>query len=194
MTRLALSDGRHVEVRQLGPNDALALVDAVGEADPADLRRRFMGCPPPASFLVERLLAADGVHNFALGAFDDTGRLVAVAQFDRPDDRPTAEVAVEVATDWQHHGLGTGILEALAMEARERGIRRLTAQFFADNLPIRRLLDDLSSWVAVSYDAGEGQVVIDLGQLPEPEPEAQIPAAQIPAARGRATQPAARRA
>src|SRR3954453_15503046 len=117
-----LADGRRVTIRMLDARDADALVAAVRRADPMDLRRRFMGVPPPPSYLVKQLKRADGVHDLVLGAFDETGRLVAVAQFDRPDDRPTAEVAIEVAKDWQHDGLGIELLNRLAALARKRGI------------------------------------------------------------------------
>src|SRR4051794_28239848 len=117
-----LTDGRAVSIRPLEGRDADALVAAVVNADPMDLRRRFMGVPPPPSYLVRQLKRADGVHDLALGAFDDRGRLVGVAQFDRADDEPTAEVAIEIAKDWQHVGLGTRMMTRLAALALEQGV------------------------------------------------------------------------
>jgi hypothetical protein len=96
-----LTDGRSVGIRPLTPGDAPALIAALGRADPMDLRKRFMGTPPPTSYLVEQLNRADGIHDLPLGAFADDGRLVGMAQFDRVDDGPSAEVAIEVAKDWQ---------------------------------------------------------------------------------------------
>src|SRR5579872_1413432 len=90
-----LTDGRRVIVRRLRPDDADALCAAVAAADTEDLRRRFMGTPPPVSWLLAKLRAADGVHDYPLAAFTPEGRLVAVAQFDRADDGPTAEFAIE---------------------------------------------------------------------------------------------------
>src|SRR5581483_9369884 len=100
---------------------------------PWDLRRRFMGVPPPVSFLVKQLMRMDGVHDLAVGAFDETGRIVGIAQFDRLDDRPQAEVAIEVAKDWQRDSLGTELLTALADRARAQGIETFTATYYADN-------------------------------------------------------------
>ena len=162
-TTVILADGRCVRIRELLPTDADALVAAMADADPADLRRRFMGCPPPASYLVERLDAADGVNNLALGAFAEE-RLVGVAQFDREDGSPTAEIAVEVATGWQNAGLGTALLRRLGQLARQRGVHHFTATFFAENLPLRRLLRDVGPLVATTYAAGEGYADIDLDQ------------------------------
>ena len=162
-TRVVLADGREVVIRELLPTDEAALVAAVESADEADLRRRFMGCPPPISAIVERLRQADGWHNFALGAFSADAELVGIAQFDRVDDESsTAEIAIEVANGWQTRGLGTALLERLAECARERGVRRFTATFFADNAPLRRLLRDFAPLVQPTYEAGEGFLELDL--------------------------------
>jgi RimJ/RimL family protein N-acetyltransferase len=162
-TRIVLADGREVAIRELLPTDEAALVTAIESADEADLRRRFMGGPPPVSALVERLKQADGWHNFGLGAFTADGELVGVAQFDRvDDDSPTAEIAIEVANEWQTQGLGTALLQRLAECARERGVHRFTATFFADNAPLRRLLRDFAPLVQPTYEAGQGFLELDL--------------------------------
>jgi acetyltransferase len=162
MATFVLADGRQVEVRVLGPQDAPALTAAVEHADPMDLRRRFMGSPPPASVLVRFLRAADNVHDLAVGAFDPTGRLVGVAQFDRTDDRPAAEFAIEVAADWQRLGLGRRLLQELAEHARAVGIERFSATYYADNLAVRRLLQRSGLVVASGIDQGEGYALLDL--------------------------------
>jgi RimJ/RimL family protein N-acetyltransferase len=162
MTRVILTDGRRADIRVLGPSDAPALEAAVAHADPLDLRRRFMGSPPPASTLVRFLRKADNVHDLALGAFDMDGRLIGVAQFDRTDDAPSAEFAIEVAADWQRVGLGRRMLEELAEHARTLGITRLTATFYADNLAVRRLLHGSGLVVASGVDQGDGFAVLEL--------------------------------
>src|SRR4051794_12093974 len=111
--RVVLRDGRAVQVRRLDPSDAGALAAAVAAADRWDLRRRFLGTPPPTRMLLAQLAHADGVRDLALGAFDAAGQLLAVAQFDRFGDEAVADIAVEVAKDWQDAGLGTLLLEQL---------------------------------------------------------------------------------
>ena len=162
-----LTDGRRVSIRPLDERDSDALVAALGRADPMDLRRRFMGVPPPASYLVQQLKRADGVHDLVLGAFDDNGRLVGVAQFDRVDDQPSAEVAIEVAKDWQHDGLGVALLTRLSELARQQGIHEFTATYFADNIAIRRLLRDVGHVVTSGYDHGEGHMQLSLDEVRE---------------------------
>ena len=161
-TWVVLADGRCVRLRELGPDDAPALVAAYDAADPDDLRRRFMGCPPPASYLVRQLKAADGLNHLAIGAFSQVGELVGVAQFDRSDGEPDAEIAIAVASSWQTVGLGTDLITRLAQIARTRGVHHFKATFFADNLPLRRLLRDANSLVTTTYAAGEGFADFDL--------------------------------
>lgn len=163
-SRVAVDDGRAALIRRLTPADEPALRAALLHADPLDLRRRFLGPPPPASTIVGLLQRVDGLHDLALGAFDDHGRLVGVAQFDRTDDLPTAEIAIELATSWQHHGLGRRMLNALADEARAVGITRLTASYYADNLPVRRLLHHTGRVIESGISQGQGYAVLDISE------------------------------
>lgn len=156
--------GRRVHIRRLGPADVNALRAALNHADPIDLRKRFLGPPPPASTIVRQLQRVDDVHDLALGAFDEAGHLIAVAQFDRRDDEPTAELAIEVGTGWQRQGLGRALLDALIAEARSLRITRLTATYYADNLPVRRLLHHSGLVMESGFEAGQGYAVLDLSE------------------------------
>lgn len=159
---MTLDDGREVLVRRLTAADEPALRAALTHADPMDLRRRFLGPPPPTSTIVRQLHRVDDVHDLALGAFDAAGRLVGVAQFDRTDDQPVAEFAIELGTAWQRHGLGRLMLDALVEEARAVGITRLTASYYADNLPVRRLIHHSGRVVESGISAGQGYAVLDI--------------------------------
>jgi RimJ/RimL family protein N-acetyltransferase len=158
-----LADGRQVTVRSLAADDAAALVTAVEHEDPWDLRRRFMGTPPPSHVLVKQLLRADGFHDLAIGAFTDDGQLVGLAQFDRLDDGPSAEIAIEVSHEWQRIGLCTALLTTLVGLARARGVREFTATYYGDNVAIRRLLHDIGCAVESGFDHGAGYARINLG-------------------------------
>lgn len=149
-------------VRRLTAADEPALRAALSHADPVDLRLRFLGPPPPMSTIVRHLRRVDDVHDLALGAFDERGRLVAVAQFDRVDDEPVAELAIEVGTGWKGVGLGRALLSMLTDEARALGITRLTASYYAENLPVRRLLHRTGLLSESGISAGEGYAVLDI--------------------------------
>lgn len=162
--RIRLDDGREVLIRRLTAADEPALRAALSHADPMDLHRRFLGPPPPAATIVRLLRRVDDVHDLALGAFDDRARLVAVAQFDRVNEDPVAELAIEVGTGWQHHGLARILLDALADEARALGIARLTASYYADNIPVRRLIHHSGLVVESGISQGQGYAVLDISE------------------------------
>lgn len=157
-----MRDGRDVLIRRLTLTDAPALAAALTQADPWDLRKRFLGAPPPLRVLVERLEHADGVHHLGLGAFTTDGSLVGVAQFDRNDDGPSAEIAVEVATDWQRQGLGTALITSLAQRALDCGVTRFTATYYADNLAITDLVRAAPCAVVTRTEGGQGYAELDL--------------------------------
>lgn len=80
-----------------------------------------------------------------------------------PDDDDVAEVAIAVADDFQHNGIGGRLLAAGVGWARREHIGQLTATMFADNAPIHRLLAGLglpSRWTQLG--AGVAEITIDL--------------------------------
>lgn len=161
--RVTLSDGRRIRLRPLTAADAVALADAIHAADSFDLYRRFMGRPPATHVLVRLLSAVDGIHDAVLGAFDGDERLIGVAQFDRADDESSAELAIEVATRWKRCGLGTAMLRELSAMAAARGITRLTADYFTDNVPLIRLLHATGASRAIG--ASDGASTAELNVL-----------------------------
>jgi RimJ/RimL family protein N-acetyltransferase len=161
---MRLADGRTVQIRPLTSADGDALIDAIAGADSFDLYRRFMGSPPAPHVLVRLLGAADGVHDAVLGAFDGA-TLVGVAQFDRGDDEPTAELAIEVATAWKRCGLGAAMLRALAGLAASCGITTLTAVYFADNAALCHLLQATGASRWTGSEGGASSAELDLRKL-----------------------------
>lgn len=159
-----LRDGRCVHTRPLRPSDAAAVAAFFAAADPIDLRRRFLGQPPPLSRVAAHIVAGDGIDRLALGAFDEAGTIVGIAEFDRIGDTATAELAIEVATPWQHGHLGTILVRRLGRVARSVGIERFTAVFFADNIAIRRLLRRAGAG-ATTFADGEGHLTLELGRM-----------------------------
>src|SRR4029079_8914621 len=91
--------------------------------------RFFSPVPAPTAAHLERLTTVDYDTHMALVAQlgDD---VVAVARYDRAGD-DEAEVAFSVQDDQQGRGLGTLLLEHLAVDARAHGITTVSA----DTLP-----------------------------------------------------------
>jgi acetyltransferase len=163
--RVTLPGGQVLTIRPLETADEDEVREAFRTADPFDLHRRFMGCSPPIETILRYLNRADGLHALAIGAFSAEGRLVGLAQFDRPGDGPTAEFALEVAHEYQRKGLGGELLADLEERAQRVGVHRLTATFYADNFPIRQLLGHTGQLQSTSYDCGEGAACLNPDNL-----------------------------
>src|SRR6185437_917891 len=73
-----------------------------------------------------------------------------------------AELAVAFADDWQHHGVGTRLTEALAQRARQEGVTRFTALLFADNTPMLHLIKSLGAVHDMSVHQGIVELTVEL--------------------------------
>ncbi len=84
---------------------------------------------------VERFTHVDYENRLALVAEVDH-RLIGVGRFDRRPEKDVAEVAFVVADDYQHHGIGSLLLDELATAARDRGISTFVADTLHENHPM----------------------------------------------------------
>jgi RimJ/RimL family protein N-acetyltransferase len=145
---VVLDDGKKVVVRCIRPADRDALRAAFHALAPETRYQRFMGhfsdlTPAMLTYLTE----VDGHDHVAIIAVP-AGRtrgtpleILAVARFIRlRDDATSAEVAVTVSDALQGLGLGTQLLELLALAAKERGIDKLVAHVLDGNAPMKRIL------------------------------------------------------
>jgi acetyl coenzyme A synthetase (ADP forming)-like protein len=127
---VVLSDGGTVRIRPIRPDDERRLLGLYERLSDESLYLRFFSpVPAPTAAHLERLTTVDYDAHMALVAQlgDD---IVAVARYDRTDT-DEAEVAFSVQDDQQGRGLGTLLLEHLAVVARSNGI----TTFSADTLP-----------------------------------------------------------
>lgn len=84
---------------------------------------------------LERIVSGSGL---SLAAFDDEGRIVALAEY-ACEGEARAEIAIVVADEWQRRGLGERLLAALLERARRAGIARLDGVTRTGNDAMRRL-------------------------------------------------------
>jgi GNAT superfamily N-acetyltransferase len=131
---LRLRDGTELEARPIGPTDKAALRAAFHRMSPESRYRRFFS---PLTDLSERDLAylteIDHHDHEALAAIDPgSDGIVGVARYVRTEDA-RAEASIAVVDEWQHRGVGTGLLELLAARAREEGITHFVALVLSDN-------------------------------------------------------------
>lgn len=138
MERIELRDGSQIEIRPISPDDKRALVDGFERLSPESRYRRFL---TPVQRLQPGLLAylteVDHHDHEALVARSHTGEPLGVARYVRTEQPDTAEAAVAVVDHWQGRGVGTALLQRLAVRAREEGIGWFTATLLAENREMR---------------------------------------------------------
>jgi GNAT superfamily N-acetyltransferase len=125
-------------VRPIRPEDAERLVAFHRHLSPHSVYLRFFSVHPELSKAeVARFTTVDYEDRLALVALDGD-RLIGVGRFDRRPREAEAEVAFVVADEYQHHGIGSLLLDELARAARQRGIDTFRADTLAEN---RAMLD-----------------------------------------------------
>jgi GNAT superfamily N-acetyltransferase len=147
MAAHALTDGTHVSIRAMRPDDREGLHEAFKRLSAASRYSRFLRPMGDLSDdLLDYLTKIDGKDHVALVATkesldlkDESG--VAVGRFIRlPDRKRSAEVAITVADACQGRGLGTLMLRALADAARRVDVDTFVAEMLGDHRAIPRLV------------------------------------------------------
>jgi GNAT superfamily N-acetyltransferase len=157
MSEATLRDGSRVEIRPVRRSDAELLLRGFERLSEESRYRRFLCSMPELSEAMVRYLTDVDHHDHeAVVALDPaTGEGVGVARYVRDGDRrERAEAAVTVIDDWQRRGLGTLLLELLAVRAREEGIDRFTALMLASNDEMMELLQSLGPVRVMDREAG----------------------------------------
>lgn len=160
---IRLKDGRSVFIRAVVPGGAPELAFELEAADPQTLYHRFFRPSIRVDAeLLTHLTVLDYDRRMALAAFGESG--VAIARYEGTPDSDIAEVAVAVKPEWRRVGLATILLFRLQQAAHARGIRRLRADFLADNEAARALIAR-AGFGTPEYELGVGSVENDLTEL-----------------------------
>jgi acetyl coenzyme A synthetase (ADP forming)-like protein len=131
-----LRDGGTLRLRPPTPDDVDALLGFYRALSTQSLHRRFHGLPQLGPQLVESLISPDWTERGALvGALTDEAgeRIVAIGNYVRLRDPALAESAFAVADAEQGRGIGTRLLEQLALRAADVGIERFVAEVLPAN-------------------------------------------------------------
>lgn len=149
-----------ISLRPIRPDDAPRLVDFHRHLSPDSVYRRFFSVHPTLSAAeVERFTRVDHIDREALVAADGD-RLVAVGRYDRGPGPTEAEIAFVVADEYQHHGIATALLDALADAAGPAGIATFVASVLAEN---RAMLDVFRhSGLPMTTTTDDGVVTVGL--------------------------------
>jgi GNAT superfamily N-acetyltransferase len=136
--RDVVTEGLRYHVRPIRPDDAAKLVEFHATLSPRSVYLRFFSAHPTLSAAeVTRFTEVDYERRLALVATVGD-RLIAVARYDRPPGASDAEVAFVVDDEYQHHGVGSALLDELAEAALARGVTTFMAETLVEN---RAMLD-----------------------------------------------------
>ncbi|QTE28346.1 bifunctional acetate--CoA ligase family protein/GNAT family N-acetyltransferase [Pengzhenrongella sicca] len=171
---VVLRDGGTAHLRPITPTDASALqAFHVGQSERSTYLRFFAALQELSARDLERfthvdhrdrvaLIAVQEVATDAAVAGDDaTTQIIGVARYDRitPDE---AEVAFNIADAHHGRGLGSALFEHLAAAARERGVRRFTAEVLPQNGRMIAVFREAGFDISQTIDDGVVTVSFDI--------------------------------
>jgi RimJ/RimL family protein N-acetyltransferase len=165
---LSLHDGTPAMIWPLLPTDGRALREMFRRLSPQSRQRRFLSALSDLDdAMIQRLVGeVDGVHHVALVLVvlppEGEEWPVGVARLVQdPADPASAEIAFTVADEWQGHGVGTALVEAL-IQRRPAAVTRLHADVETENLASLALLTRAGRMSSGVARRGIMDVTIDL--------------------------------
>jgi acetyl coenzyme A synthetase (ADP forming)-like protein len=163
---VVLRDGSTLRLRPTSAGDEQALLDFFGRLSPDALHLRFQGAVRVDAHLVAPFLGGDGEETLSLVGelLDEHGmpQIVGIGTYVRLRDRSRAEVAFAVAQDMQRRGVGSRLLERLAVHARQADVGRFVAQVLPENIAMLGVFGDTGFEVRRRYVDGVVEVEFEL--------------------------------
>jgi acetyl coenzyme A synthetase (ADP forming)-like protein len=152
-----LRDGATLRLRAPAREDAGALTAFFEGLSEHSFYLRFHGLRRIDEALIRHFLEPDwesrGILVGELG-----NRIVAVGEYLRLRDPAAAEAAFAVADEHQGRGIGTRLLEQLALRAGEVGIVRFVAEVMPDNRAMLGVFDGAGLTVTRELEGGEFEI------------------------------------
>jgi GNAT superfamily N-acetyltransferase len=141
-------------LRPIRPDDAQRLLEFHHHLGSRSIYLRFFSLHQELSPKeVRHFTSVDYINRLALVA-EFEGRLIAVGRFDRQEGDEEAEVAFVVADEFQHHGIGSLLLDELVRAARARGIASFRADTLCENRTMLDVFRHAGFPVTSSVDCG----------------------------------------
>jgi acetyl coenzyme A synthetase (ADP forming)-like protein len=162
-----LADGTVVHVRPIQPTDADRLVRFHSRLSPETTYMRFFTPHPRLSTAeVERFTVVDHTAREALVAVAGD-EIIGVARYDGAPGTTDAEVAFVVDDAWQSRGVGTLLMEHLAVRARAEGFHRFIADTLMGNRRMLGVFRDSGLSPERAFDGTVVHLTMALDETPE---------------------------
>jgi RimJ/RimL family protein N-acetyltransferase len=151
-----------IRFRRLGTGDRHSVLDVFHGLSERSRRLRFLGPKPSLNEReLERLVDVGCCGREAVAAVEiATGRTVGIARFARDGDEAEAEIAFEVADDWQGQGVARALLAELVRLARGEGIERFRASVAVGNEAALALVRGAGTVVSTRLEDGVHELVV----------------------------------
>jgi len=159
--------GETITIRPIRMTDIEMEADFIRRLSPQSRRYRFLGGVRelPVSEIA-RLCDVDGKRSMAFVATirrDSQEIEIGVGRYSPNSRSDVREIAVTIADEWQHKGLGLMLMQKLIESARANGVKQLYSIELADNSAMRALAKDLG--MSASCDEGDPRQTIYSLQL-----------------------------
>lgn len=162
---LILRDGTTALIRSAEPGDQPALQAFIDRLSPEARRHRFFSETAPPPSLIASLCDSSDPRALATllvtRTVEGAPRVVAAGSVMVKDEQ-TAEVAMAVDDAFRGKGLGTLLLERLALLAVRQGHVRLWAVTHADNLAMREVFRESGFTAREALEGGDMEVELSL--------------------------------
>ncbi|SLM47263.1 putative Acyl-CoA synthetase (NDP forming) [Nitrospira japonica] len=162
---LILRDGTTASIRLSTLSDAVSMQRFVEQLSPEARRHRFFSEGIPQSSLVDALCDSSDSHSqltlIVTRQWGDVPRIIAAGSYWSKDEQ-TVEVAMAVLDEFHGKGLGTLLLERLALLAIRHGFTRLWAVTHTDNLAMREVFRESGFTSREFYESGDMEVELSL--------------------------------
>jgi succinyl-CoA synthetase alpha subunit/RimJ/RimL family protein N-acetyltransferase len=166
-----LRDGRSAFLRPARPEDRPLFVDLLSRLSPESRVFRFFSEVDPETAADLLLKGGPPERVVLVVLFGQPERIIATGEY-ALEDEDSAEVAFLVDEEFQGKGLGTLLLERLALLAVRQGIRRFHAYTLPDNQPMLEVFR--ASGFEVETRRGLGEIEIRFEIAPSPGMVAQF--------------------
>jgi len=162
---LILRDGTTAAIRPAEPIDAAMMQEFVGRLSPEARRHRFFSeSAPPCDVLTALCDSSKPCTQFTLVVtrlWKDALRIIAAGSYWAKHER-TAEVAMAVDDEFHGKGLGTLLLERLALIAIRHGFTNLWAVTHVDNMAMREVFRESGFTAHEAYEGDDMEVELSL--------------------------------
>jgi GNAT superfamily N-acetyltransferase len=154
--------GQSVTIRPIHSSDGVMEDEFVRNLSVETKHYRFLGgVKELLPDEIKRLCDVDGRHTMAFVATIQEGgheKEIGVSRYAESSDEHIREMAVTIADEWQHKGLGRLLATRLIEYATSHGVKQLYSVDLADNSAMRKLASELS--MSVRRDPDDPNQVI----------------------------------